>query len=332
MINPDYMKSLVKNNYSINPDIIKLIQSFDNDTYVMHATDNKKYIIKIYRYGKSWLNNLSDYMFEINMLNYLKEKDFPAAYSLKNNFNEYLNIIEAPEGRRYWALFNFLEGSEVKNFNIKKSYNYGQIVSKFHLTLDQYRPLYQNKIISEDSLIYTPYKFIKENIKPEIYKLAGINNLDEYINNLAYYLENYKLKHYLDDWGIIGGDFHGYNHIYGKNGLIYMFDFDIAAYGWRSYDISVYPWSLILRYNKNPKKCQLLINSYLKGYSSQKKISNDSLKMIPIFVQLRHLWFIKNFIITRQDINHPENCLRDLFIELKHLTQVSFFELLSNVV
>ena len=46
-----------------------------------------------------------------------------------------------------------------------------------------------------------------------------------------------------DGWGIIGGDFHGWNLHFTENNELTLFDFDLCGYGWRAFDLAVYRWS-----------------------------------------------------------------------------------------
>ncbi len=318
LFEPDYIKELIKINYNINSLNICLLNSGDNDVYkVFDYINKKKYILKIYKHGKPWLKNLSDYMFEINMLNYLQNNSFPVSYPIKNNSNKYLNNLKAPEGTRYWGLFTFLEGELEKNPTISKSYKYGKTVAKLHFILDNYNPKYKEKAIDYNSLILPTYNFIKNKIKKEVYELGGIYDLDDYFNNLINSFQNYKANN-KNDWGIIGGDLHGFNHVYDQKGEIHMFDFDFASYGLRTYDISVYIWLLISVYNKKLTTLPKLISAYLNGYSSVRNLTKDSIATIPLLVELRHLWIIY-YHGTRKDVNYPDKCLQTLFLQLKEI-------------
>ena len=107
LIDPSEMAWRVEKEYSLGTvEQCICISIGDNDNYLI-TIEHKKYILRIYRYNKYWLVNESDYQFELHWLEYLHQNNLPISYPIPRREGQFLNSIEAPEGKRYWALFSF---------------------------------------------------------------------------------------------------------------------------------------------------------------------------------------------------------------------------------
>jgi Ser/Thr protein kinase RdoA (MazF antagonist) len=85
-----------------------------------------------------------------------------------------------------------------------------------------------------------------------------------------------------DDFGIIGGDFHGDNHFFTKDNRLTHFDFELCSYGWRVFDLAVF------RHYKG--RSDKLWNRFLKDYQSIRPLKAYELESIPAFVIIRQIW------------------------------------------
>ena len=73
-----------------------------NHTYRLTTAAGSTYYLRAYRRG--W-RTLDDIRYELDLLNHLKHKSFPAAQPVPYRDGQYYCAVPAPEGRRYLALF-----------------------------------------------------------------------------------------------------------------------------------------------------------------------------------------------------------------------------------
>ena len=290
LIDSRYVLNLIQNNYHINNDInVSLLNKGDNDHYLV-TSGQKKFVFRIYKHNKHWLQNESDYLFELNWLEFLRNNKLPVSFPIKNNNERYLNVIEAIEGKRFGVLFSYAAG-EMREINPEISKRFGKIVGKIHVLSNQFQPERNRNFIDEHFLIDIPLERIKNFLNEK---------KNEYLETFSFFQEKaksdinkFKVLIDNDEWGVIGGDFHINNYIYTKNNKITLFDFDLCGYGWRAYDLAVYKWSLSTFCNGKPlKDAALLWKAFLEGYSRQRKLSDRELEIIPTFVKVRQLWLI----------------------------------------
>lgn len=95
------------------------------------------------------------------------------------------------------------------------------------------------------------------------------------------------------------GDTHGFNnHVHRSEGgalRATFFDFDDAGPGFLAYDLAVLPWSYLFRKGLEAPDDVLRERwaAYLQAYrAAGGAVSEDDLRAIPLFLQLRHLWNI----------------------------------------
>lgn len=291
IISPESLKEQIHSNYSnISPFNISLLSIGDNDNYLI-KTSEKNYVLRIYRHNKHWLPTRERFNFEFQLLNYLYDNNILVSYPIAGNNGEYLRAISAPEGIRYWSLFSFVPG-KLMQFNPQNCYNYGKIISKFHLITNNFTSSAPSLNANLKFLLDTPLERIKDYLGPSRKKdLSYLMNLSQHLKDK---INNFDQEKYTNGWGVIGGDFHGANHFCERNGKITLFDFDLCGYGWRMYDIAVFKWALfnICRRAPKLKNRELLWQAFLDGYESHILLNEELLEMIPVFVQARQIWLM----------------------------------------
>lgn len=177
-------------------------------------------------------------------------------------------------------------------FNPQNCYNYGKIISKFHLITNNFTSSAPSLNANLKFLLDTPLERIKDYLGPSRKKdLSYLMNLSQHLKDK---INNFDQEKYTNGWGVIGGDFHGANHFCERNGKITLFDFDLCGYGWRMYDIAVFKWALfnICRRAPKLKNRELLWQAFLDGYESHILLNEELLEMIPVFVQARQIWLM----------------------------------------
>lgn len=103
-----------------------------------------------------------------------------------------------------------------------------------------------------------------------------------------------RLKHLdadINTYGLIHGDINVGNFLV-DNGKLTLFDFDEAQYSWFVEDIAIQLYYLVYVYGDDSMEdrqlqCQRFMEHFLKGYVKENSISENELKLIPLFLRLR---------------------------------------------
>ena len=264
---------------------ISVLSIGDNDHYLVES-ETSKYVLRVYRYNKKWLQRESDYLFELEWLLFLKNRGISIAYPIQRKDGAYIAALSAPEGMRYWTLFSLANGNYM-SLNSENCYKYGEIISRIHIISNDFKSTHKRIHIDQNFLVYQPIERVIPYLNP---------SKKQYVLALKSFAEEFKMKIKQftgtiekDEWGIIGGDFHGGNHFLQSNGELVLFDFDLCGYGWRAYDLAVFKWSLFGVSGVKIKNCQVLWDAFLEGYSINRCLSKEELFIIPTFVKARQV-------------------------------------------
>lgn len=263
-----------KHSFTNSASITFLKRGF-NDTYLINNGTNK-YILRVYKHNWRSLESIET---EIKLLNYLKENGISVSYPILNNQNQYIHLIEAPEGIRYAVLFSYAEGEQVRKLTIEQAELLGVQTGKMHV-------LSQNKNIGTPAHNYD----IDCQFEKTLSVLKPI--LADHTNEFNYLL---KLK---DDFsktfsnadktqlasGICHGDLQAENFHLTKINQFTFFDFDFFGNGYLIYDIGVFIW---YDHKNKPKE---IIDAFLKGYQSQRELTPEEIRLLPYFSTLRALF------------------------------------------
>jgi Ser/Thr protein kinase RdoA (MazF antagonist) len=90
------------------------------------------------------------------------------------------------------------------------------------------------------------------------------------------------------EWGPCHGDVHGGNcHIAAGNTLS-LFDFDCCGPGWRAFDLATFRWASKVVAEQDDS----VWTAFLEGYTARRRLHDLDLEAVPLFVLLRHIWFL----------------------------------------
>jgi Ser/Thr protein kinase RdoA (MazF antagonist) len=252
----------------------------DNDSYLVRAGETR-YALRVYRFGRPWIQGESDYCFELDWLAFLHERGLPVSEPIRRRDGGLLGRILAPEGTRYWVLFRFAEGRALYPMNPEQSYLVGQKVAEIHLA--------SNDFATEHRRFRTDVGFLLDQPVAWITGFLGDCRKEDvaFVARLGQQLKERILALEIsgDGWGIIGGDFNGGNHHFTAANQVTFFDFDLCSYGWRAYDLAVFFRNARLR--GDPPE---IGEAFLAGYQSVRTLSPAERRAIPGFVMARQIW------------------------------------------
>ncbi|MDQ3048597.1 MAG: phosphotransferase [Bacteroidota bacterium] len=245
-----------------------------NDTYLISSA-GKKHILRVYKHGWRTLESIRS---ETALLDQLKNNGISVSYAVSDGRGNYIQTIDAPEGKRYAVLFTFAPGHQVRKLTTEESFLLGAETAKMHLlTKDkempvahQYDPSFQiDKTIAVLSGILQDF--------PE--EMTFLKELQIDFSKTFYSVDKNELAQ-----GICHGDLQAENFHVDANNRFTFFDFDFFGSGCLAYDIGVFIW---YDHKNKPKE---IINAFLKGYNSYRQLTPTEIKLLPYFSTLRALF------------------------------------------
>lgn len=295
----DLIKVIVEN-YSLNTSIsCELIRAGDNDNYLIRSGDTK-YVLRVYRREKYWLKNDSDYFFEMTWLNFLHQHDCAVAPPVQRKDGEYIGHLPPSLESRHFALFHFAEGEEGP-ITSYRAYVLGQAIAKVHKISNQFECDHQRLKLDLAFLIDEPVELMAQQLSDRFGN--EINQLKKLAIRTKQNIQSLTLSG--DSWGIIGGDFHGFNQHFTNDDKVTLFDFDLCGYGYRAYDLAVFRWLQVSDDDIAKTYWHALFKGklglwihFLSGYQTIRSISPEEMSAIYEFVRVRQIWLMGSYIAS----------------------------------
>ncbi len=263
-----------------------LIRRGLNDNYALRSTDGTRYVARLCSIRPRGGFNVH---FEVSLLTHMQAKGVGVAAPVPPLDGRSHIPLQFPEGPRALVLFRHAEGTipdTLEEFELT-----GRTLANIHDAARDYAG--------------PPSRYTLDG-----HHLAGrtLDYLQAYPETSAELLETYRglVHRLLEELAaaergltrvVCHGDTHGFNnHVHtdaaGARKTVF-FDFDDAGPGFLAYDLSVLPWSYLVR--KSLKEPDDTLRErwthYLRGYSAGGgEVSEGDRAALPLFVQLRHLW------------------------------------------
>ncbi len=275
----------------------KMLRTQDNDHYQVRVGETK-YVARVYQQGSHLGRKEADYRYELDWLNFLREKGISVSYPIQRADGEFIGTVNAPEGVRYFALFSFAPGKPMSATDEEQLYMMGQEMARIHVVSNDFKSEYQRQPMDLEFLVERPIKQIQK---------FWTNSYDEKLNLLLTSAEiaQEDLRDILrnpetteDGWGPIGGDFHNVNtHFEGDKPT--FFNFDLCGYGWRAYDIATFLLNTGLL-----QKSAKLSEAFFAGYYSVRPLSNNEHEAISPLLTIRRVWLTGTFSVVDGIVGH----------------------------
>jgi Ser/Thr protein kinase RdoA (MazF antagonist) len=274
----------------------KMLRTQDNDHYKVIVGD-KKYAARVYQLGDHLRRQESDYEYELDWLNYLKEQGLPVSSPIRRKDGRFLGSVEAPEGKRYFALFSYAQGAPMDMFSEEQLFTMGAYMARIHVVSNGYHSPYHRQEMNLDFLVDRPITRLTRILgsKPgraddlELLIMSGKEAKEELLKIIN------NPQQTPDGWGPIGGDFHSTNAFFTDDKSPTFFNFDLCGPGWRSYDIAAF-----LQNTDLINTSETLTEAFFAGYYSERPLSENEHNAISPFLTIRRIWLTGTF--TRDDM------------------------------
>lgn len=250
-----------------------------NHTYRVTAAEGRVYYLRAYR--RTW-RTLADIQYEMDVLNHLARKGFPAARVVVTKTGEGFSSVSAIEGTRYVALFTEVPGPEISYEQDPESMalRYGRSVAQLHNALDDFSSSHPRFRKDLEHFIDKPLRTIEPFLKNRPEGWREVRHFAESLRKRILGMPAEALEQ-----GFCHGDLQGYHANVAADGTLGFFDFDCGGMGYRAYDLAVFLWCCRLEDAVDARW-----EPFLNGYRATRTISDIDVRAVPLFACARYLW------------------------------------------
>ncbi|WP_413998887.1 phosphotransferase [Flavobacterium sp. W1B] len=269
-LSPTELAKLIQQKYKLRDKTkCSIFRLAMNHLYIVQD-DQEKYVFRVYTYN--WRTKL-EIEEELRLLVHLKENNKQVAYPIADQSNEYIQEIEASEGKRFGVLFSYAKGTKTAKFSAQTSFLIGQALAKVHQSTENFelsRISYNSQNLLDNSILRTKKFFNKANNEIEfLEKLSAFLTLK--INESDKQIMRYGSVH-LDVW---------FDNLHIDNEEdVTFFDFDFCGNGYLCFDISYFLFQLLAT-NLKEEEYQVKADNFFKGYETVTEISDEEKKLLP---------------------------------------------------
>ena len=279
-----------------------------NHTYRIRAANGNSYYLRAYRL--QW-RSLADIQYELDVLNHLKCKGFPAITPVPYRDGQFYCAVPALEGNRILALFTEAPGAEIsyKHEPAINAQRYGKAVAGMHNTLDDFHSTHARFHLDLTHFIDQPL----HNIQPFLsHRLDDWDFLQQFAQNLRQRILSMPAEQL--EQGFCHGDLQGYHAKLSSDGTLTFFDFDCGGFGYRAYDLAVFLWCCRLEDAVNTRW-----EPFLESYRANRSIHDRDIGAVPLFICARYLWHMG--VHTQNSPDWGIEFLNDAYFD-RHLADV----------
>jgi Ser/Thr protein kinase RdoA (MazF antagonist) len=249
----------------------QLIKAGINDTYLVTGNPDK-FVFRVY--SLNWRTKV-EIDEEIKLLNQLKENAISISSPLSDNENNYIQILNAPEGERFAVLFTFANGEKMHIIPEETHFQIGQLMGRLHkITSNQKlnRIEYSPEVILVDSL-----KKVSSFLTNDTEEMSFMKSAQSYLLEELEGADTLQIRQ-----GIVHLDIWFDNLNITNDNKVTIFDFDFCGNGWLCLDIAYYILQLHNIEKYEVKDYQPKVDSFIKGYESVTPISAEEKRLIPM--------------------------------------------------
>jgi Ser/Thr protein kinase RdoA (MazF antagonist) len=250
-----------------------------NHTYRINTGGGKTYYLRAYRL--QW-RTLDDIQYELDVLNHLKRKGFPAIQPVPYKDGRPYCTVLAPEGIRILALFTEAPGVEISYEHEPDSnaQRYGQAVASMHNALDDFQSPHARFHLDLAHFIDQPLHHIQPFLS---HRPDDWDFVQQFTQNLRQRILAMPAE--MLEQGFCHGDLQGYHAKLSPDGTLTFFDFDCGGFGYRAYDLAVFLWCCRLEDAVGSRW-----EPFLYSYRADRTIHDRDVQAAPLFVCARYLW------------------------------------------
>jgi Ser/Thr protein kinase RdoA (MazF antagonist) len=271
-----------------------------SDIYILEGLE-QQYILRI---SHAHWRSKSDIDFELELLDFLRQRQIPVAYPLKTHSGALSVEINAPEGKRYASLFIYAPGQvAVGDLSEIQAHLLGEVVAKLHRATHDFRCTSDRQPL--DLAYLLDHSF--HNISPFLRHRPQ--------DNMALAKTIANIKHQLRDlpqaspfWVVCWGDPHSGNVHFTLDNRLTLFDFDQCGQGWRAFEIAKFLQVAICGGLKKRVR-----EAFIQGYQAIQPLTAYELDSLQALTQTAYIWAW--FISLSHSMLHDYSRLDDSYFK-----------------
>lgn len=247
---------------------------------------------------------------ELEFLSYLKDSGYAAVEIILSKAGNELEEVNTPWGIYYAVAFKKSSGKSLEEIVLTDDIilGYGKALGKLHKLSSEYKPVNNRRNDWNETMDWM--EDVLADFPEETTAKSELSILKDYFSKLPATKENFGLVHY---------DFELDNVFYDDLTKAYnIIDFDDSMYHWYAMDIEQ---ALASIKEEIPKEqIEFAITQFIKGYRSEYDISDDMLKLLPIFRRYANLYgYIRVLRSAKEKWNNEPEWMVNLRVHLEKL-------------
>jgi Ser/Thr protein kinase RdoA (MazF antagonist) len=253
-----------------------------NDTYKVECDQGDTYFLRIYRAG--W-RSLEEIETELAILLHLAQEKASVSTPVSRKDGRTLTPLDCAEGTRWAALLTGAPGHEV-DFNLysdELAGLYGAAVATLHNAADSFEGRRMRPAIDLEELLERPLRVLASTIAHRPADATYVNALGDRLRQRIEGMAGLEM-------GFCHGDLHGRNACEAR-GAFTFFDFDCCGWGYRAYDLAVFPWAFAVR-READERIIIMGRAFLRGYARRRALGPADVDSIAAFVAIRQIWLM----------------------------------------
>ncbi len=253
-----------------------------NDTYKVETKRGETYYLRVYYAGRRSRDAIET---ELAMLRHLAQQTAPVSAPLSRTDGALLTPLDCIEGRRWAVLFPAAPGKEVprKKYTDDLAAHYGETAAAIHCAAESFKGPRRRPALELELLLEQPLRRVTSAIAHRPDDVAYVEQLGERLRSRIRGAAGL-------DIGFCHGDFHGGN-AGESDGAFTMFDFDCCGWGYRAYDLAVFPWGFALD-GSPTERIEAMGRAFIGGYTRHRTLADNDIDAIPVFVAIREIWLL----------------------------------------
>ena len=229
------IKKFIKENYGFLLKDYKMLKEGSIQKNYLLETNQGKFVLKQYVRDRS----LESVMFEVEVVNFLEDKDFPTSYIIRNNNNESISYLNGTPS----ILYQYFTGIHIENMSPLQFNQLVKLVAKLNKVTNNFKPANTKDRwnYEENSWPEVALKIVSESKRED--KMKKYEYLQKELSKLQFSNELSK--------GIVHCDFHYTNIIFENEEIKVLIDFDDSNYSYLVIDLAFLINPFIKDYNWN---------------------------------------------------------------------------------
>jgi Ser/Thr protein kinase RdoA (MazF antagonist) len=254
-----------------------------NDTYKVEDARGDAYFLRVYRAGWRTREEIET---ELAVLLHLARQEARISTPVSRKDGQTLTPLDCVEGTRWAVLLTAAPGTEVDRpggYTDELAGLYGAAVATVHDAADSFKGSRLRPALDLAELLDRPLRVLAPAIAHRPEDIARLGALADRLRETVHGMADLEI-------GFCHGDLHGGNAAEEK-GSFTFYDFDCCGWGYRAYDLAVFPWAFAVRH-ETAERVGAMGRAFLKGYARRRALGGAELEAMAAFVAIRQIWLM----------------------------------------